>query len=373
MIRIENTSTQYYLALLITSQTCQVITQKSYTNLLGSTANELGKRSGMFTASGLAGTMFGGFLQTAIHSNLNGKSGLTGWRWLFIIDGLITIPVAIYGFLLFPDTPQTTTAPYLTAADKSLAIKRLPPLQEKLPLNWKFLLQVLTSWKWWGFVMLWVIAGETESFSSNSLISLWLKAQGTYSVSQLNNYPTGVPAVGIVSTLFWATLTDFYGGKRYLVGYYIGIVGIISSIMILAAGSKASVSYAAYYWAGTVYACQATFFAWANDAMRFEDETFRAVVLAGMNMFSNAVNAWWSIVFYSADFAPDFTKGMWAMIGTCIALVIWTTGLLWMTVRAEKERILYDGEGLSEKRSVELAGEGGLENRDKAAEAAYKV
>lgn len=27
------------------------------------------------------------------------------------------------------------------------------------------------------------------------------------------------------------------------------------------------------------------------------------------------------------------------MIGTCIALGLWTTGLLWMTVRAEKRRV----------------------------------
>jgi ACS family pantothenate transporter-like MFS transporter len=117
--------------------------------------------------------------------------------------------------------------------------------------------KVLTSWQWWGFVVLWVIAGETESFSSNSLISLWLQKKGGYTVAQLNDYPTGVPAVGIVSTLFWATLTDFYGGKRYLVGYYITIVGIVTSIMILVAGSTNTVSFVAYYWAGSVYACQA--------------------------------------------------------------------------------------------------------------------
>jgi hypothetical protein len=29
---------------------------------------------------------------------------------------------------------------------------------------------------------------------------------------------------------------------------------------------------------------------------------------------------------------------MWAMIGTCIALGIWTSGLLWVSVRAEKNR-----------------------------------
>lgn len=188
--------------------------------------------------------------------------------------------------------------------------------------------------------MLWVIAGETESFSSNALLSLYMKADPyrDYAVSQLNNYPTGVPAVGIASTLFWATLTDFLGGKRYLVGYWIGITGIVTSAMILAPTHSNASIFAAYYWAGSVYACQATFFAWANDALRHEEDSLRAVTLASMNAFNNAVNAWWSIIFYSANFAPYFTKGMWAMIGTCIALVIWTAGLSFMTARSESRR-----------------------------------
>jgi hypothetical protein len=67
-------------------------------------------------------------------------------------------------------------------------------------------------------VILWILAGETESFSTNALLQLYMRSHptNTYTVAQNNNYPTGVPAVGIVSTLFWATLTDFMGGKRYL-------------------------------------------------------------------------------------------------------------------------------------------------------------
>jgi len=287
--------------------------------ILGSwyTERELGKRSGIFTASGLAGTLIGGFIQTGIFSSLNDRHGLSGWRWLFIIDGIITIPVALYGFLLFPDTPATTTAFYLTQEEKELAVSRVPVVQERSPLSLNFLKKVLASWYWWGFVILWVIAGNTEAFSSNSLLALYMKSHPSikYTVQQNNNYPTGVPAVGIVSTLFWATLTDFLRGKRYLVGYFIGITGVVTSAMILTAhrdptsAASTRVVFGAYYWAGAVYACQATFFAWCNDAMRYEEHVFRAIVLAGMNMGNNAVNAWWSIVFYGASMAPWFIVG----------------------------------------------------------------
>jgi ACS family pantothenate transporter-like MFS transporter len=40
--------------------------------------------------------------------------------------------------------------------------------------------------------------------------------------------------------------------------------------------------------------------------MRFDEAAFRGVVLAGMNVGSNAVNAWWSILFYGASMAPWF-------------------------------------------------------------------
>ncbi|KAG8405983.1 hypothetical protein J3459_019447 [Metarhizium acridum] len=249
------------------------------------TERELGKRSGIFTSSGLAGTLIGGFIQSGIYKSLHGRLGLAGWRWLFI----------------------TTTAFYLTEEEKKLAVSRVPEIPEQSPITLKFLKKVMSSWYWWGFVGLWCLAGELESFSTNSLLALFLQNHpvNKYTVPEKNNYPTGVPAVGIVSTLFWAALTDFLGGKRYLVGYFIGATSIATSIMILVSSRDpknphcTTVTMAAYYWAGSVYACQATFFAWCNDAMRYEQAAFRSVVLAGMNLGNNAVNAWWSI--YSTE------------------------------------------------------------------------
>lgn len=296
---------------------CEASTFVGTHYILGSwyTERELGKGSGIFTASGLAGTLIGGFIQTGIHQGMDGLSGLAGWRWLFVVDGLLTIPIAIYGFLLFPDTPKSTTAFYLSKEEKKLAISRTSPSEEHTPITWLLFKRVFMSWQWWGFVVLWILAGSTESFGVNALLHLYMQEHptNTYTVSQLNNYPTGVPAVGIVSTMFWATLTDFLGGKRYLVSYFIVVTGIATSTMVLIASEDPTslvstrVTFAAYYWAGTVYACQATFFAWCNDTMRYEAPIFRGIVLAGMNMGSNAVAAWWNIVFYGASMAPWFT------------------------------------------------------------------
>lgn len=223
------------------------------------TEHELGKRSGIFSSSGLAGTFIGGFIQSGIYKSLDGRLNLAGWRWLFIIDGLLTVPVAIYGLVFFPDTPQATAAFYLTDREKKLAVSRVPKVPQQSPFTRKFASRVLTSWYWWGFVGLWCLAGELESFSTNSLLALFLQNHPTrkYTVAQQNSYPTGVAAVGIASTLFWATLTDYLGGKRYLVGYFIGLTSIATSIMILVSSGDATsphsttVTMVAYYWAGS--------------------------------------------------------------------------------------------------------------------------
>ena len=67
--------------------------------------SELGKRSAIFAASAQMGSLFSGLMQGAIHSNMDGAKGLAGWRWLFIIDGILAVAIAGYGFVCFPGVP----------------------------------------------------------------------------------------------------------------------------------------------------------------------------------------------------------------------------------------------------------------------------
>ncbi|KAF2674456.1 MFS general substrate transporter [Microthyrium microscopicum] len=67
--------------------------------------------------------MFGGLISAGILGNLNGHRGIAGWRWLFIIDGAITIVVAITAAVVLPDYPHTTR--WLNEEEKAFAAWRL--------------------------------------------------------------------------------------------------------------------------------------------------------------------------------------------------------------------------------------------------------
>lgn len=75
--------------------------------------DELAKRSCIFHTSGALATMFSGYLMTAV-INLNGRGGLKGWQWLFIMDGVISLPVALAGFYFIPDVPEICKARYFS-------------------------------------------------------------------------------------------------------------------------------------------------------------------------------------------------------------------------------------------------------------------
>ena len=83
------------------------------------------KRCGVWYISSNLGAMFGGYLQAAAYNNLNGVHGMAGWRWLFIIDGCISLPIAFASYFIFPGLPASPKPFYLTDREHALARKRM--------------------------------------------------------------------------------------------------------------------------------------------------------------------------------------------------------------------------------------------------------
>lgn len=116
---------------------------------------ELFRRAGTWFICNPLGSMVSGYLQAAAYTNLSGVGGLSGWRWLFVIDGIFTIPVAFVGFLVFPGVPDSEPRPfYLTEADAVLAKERLARAGVRRPgkLDLDVFKRTLSRWHIWIFV-----------------------------------------------------------------------------------------------------------------------------------------------------------------------------------------------------------------------------
>ena len=50
---------------------------------------------------------FGGLIAAGVLSGLEGAHGIRGWRWLFIIEGVMTIGIAFIAVLILPNYPKS--------------------------------------------------------------------------------------------------------------------------------------------------------------------------------------------------------------------------------------------------------------------------
>ncbi|KAI1625629.1 major facilitator superfamily domain-containing protein [Exophiala viscosa] len=78
-------------------------------------------RIGIFHAANALASGVGGFLAVGI-DKLDGRAGLESWRWLFIIEGLLPIVMAIPVHFLLLTFPETS--PALTDRERHIAINR---------------------------------------------------------------------------------------------------------------------------------------------------------------------------------------------------------------------------------------------------------
>ncbi|KAJ3821779.1 major facilitator superfamily domain-containing protein [Lentinula raphanica] len=121
--------------------------------LMGSWYNrhELAKRIAIFHLSGSLGTSFGGYLQAAVYTTLDGVHGIAGWRWLFIVCGCMTAPCAIGLLVVLPDLPSNTRVWYLNQDERKFALERAIALGKSQPgdkkLDWTLIKRMLSSWK----------------------------------------------------------------------------------------------------------------------------------------------------------------------------------------------------------------------------------
>ncbi|KAH9999954.1 sugar transporter [Russula vinacea] len=86
--------------------------------------SELGLRTAFLSCGLLISNAFGSLLASGILSGMQGKLGFAAWRWLFFIEGALTILVAVMAVFVLPDFPQNSHW-FLSSEEMRLAELRM--------------------------------------------------------------------------------------------------------------------------------------------------------------------------------------------------------------------------------------------------------
>lgn len=83
----------------------------------------MGHRIAWFYAGSSLANAFGGLIGAGVLGNLDGVHGISGWRWLFIIEGCITVGISLLSSIFLPNYPGTTS--WLNEEEQAYAQWRL--------------------------------------------------------------------------------------------------------------------------------------------------------------------------------------------------------------------------------------------------------
>ncbi|KAH9904411.1 putative pantothenate transporter [Xylariomycetidae sp. FL2044] len=297
------------------------------------TKQELAKRACIFFASAFVGSMFSGYLQAGLYTGMNGAHGISGWRWLFIFDGIITLPMALWGYYALPDLPSNTRVKWLSDDEKKLALTRMEKAGKKLeePVTISGLKRVLRQWHFWVYTAYYTFFICSENIGS--YMNLWLKSLNRYTVPQINTYSTPINAITIVTTLIYGWVSDGFQVRAPIVYFSLGVCFFAAMNLAIWDGVPFGLKWASFYLTGFDQGSGPVFLTMVNEHCA-GDSLERKLILGSTNSVAYAFNAWIPLITYNTTLAPRFLVGN----SVTVALIVLAALTLTTAITLQRHR-----------------------------------
>lgn len=331
---------------------------------------EINRRAGFAFLGQFLGILTSGLLAAASVTHLEGKSNLAGWRWLFIVDAIITIPVGIAGIWVLPGSPEKCTSMFLTDEEIVLARERVKASKKEHQVSlfdWQLWKRILGSWRIWALSvygsLFWMGGNSTTGSFLLWLKSLTVDGHQRYTNAQINNYSTIPPALGVLGVVVCAFIADGLGSRiagMTLLTIITLIVMLILAVWDVPEGAK-WFAFSLTFWHNSL---SPTLYSWYNDINRHNHQE-RAIVMMVVNLVSQIGQTWGNVVVWKTVYAPRFLAGYIFAASLNGVFFFWTFLVLYKYKQQErlsaKEQgiILYDGnvenvEGLDSVERVDI-------------------
>ncbi|KAF9006428.1 MFS general substrate transporter [Cyathus striatus] len=275
--------------------------------------NELGLRTAILYCGNIISNAFGALMASGILSGMQGKLGHAAWRWLFFIEGSLTVAIAIIAIFVLPDFPTTTR--WLTPQERALAMRRMEEdagigdEEQTEAGHVSGLWMALTDWKVWWLAI--ALTSQVVALSFNAFFPTLSATMGfNRTVTLLLCAP---PFIFTTIIAFLVSRHSDKVGERFYhitVSFAFGIVGFIIAISTMNTVAR----YISLFLMAQSYAGFIVLYAWMSNSFP-RPPSKRAVALALMNAFSQLGNVAGSYVWPSA-WGPSYRNSYAICIAT---------------------------------------------------------
>ncbi|KAJ7471892.1 major facilitator superfamily domain-containing protein [Mycena latifolia] len=271
--------------------------------------HELAKRYSIYyTATAISGA-FSGLLAGVIIEHLDGARGLSGWKWLLLIEGVGASFVGCFTWLILPDWPSTT--PWLTEEEKFIAVQRLAydgigtngGTGAAEPSHGEAFKLVLNDWRTWMLVVMYMLAtgSQTIQYFIPTLVG-----QLGYTGNEKQFMTIPIYAVALLGILGFCFVSDIRKERGNYITAASCLSGISFIIVVAVDDKKVKYAFLCFAVAGIYAACPLTLL-WVSSIIDHPAEK-RAVAIALVNALGNSASIYGSFLWPSTT-GPRFVQG----------------------------------------------------------------
>ncbi|KAE8454444.1 hypothetical protein EG329_000066 [Mollisiaceae sp. DMI_Dod_QoI] len=178
---------------------------------------QLQKRNAVFYLIGSMASAFAGILSYGL-MQMDGLGGLSGWRWIFVIEGILTCILGFVSYVLIVDFPELspTSWHFLNEKEADFIVARIEHDRADIkvePFHLGTYLRTGLDWKVWGFSMLYVLT-TTNSYAIAYFLPIILRDGMGFDIAEAQCL-VAPPYVAAAIIMF---IQAYYGDKWHLRG-----------------------------------------------------------------------------------------------------------------------------------------------------------
>ncbi|KAJ6539297.1 MFS general substrate transporter [Mycena capillaripes] len=267
------------------------------------TRRELSQRTALLSCGSLISNAFGSLIASGILDTMEGRLGYAAWRWLFFLEGGMTVAVALLSTFILPDFPENSSN-WLSPAEQALAQRRMAEdagMDDDVDSKHKSttgLFMALSDWKVWWLAL--TLTSIVMSLSFNAYFPTLAETMG---------YGRTLTLLLCAPPWFFATFAGFaisrhsdQVGERFwhiVTPLLVGILGFLLAMSTMNTIAR----YISLFLMAQSYAGFITYLSWASGTIRPAHK--RAVALAFINMVSSLGNIGGSYI-WPSTWGPSY-------------------------------------------------------------------